>query len=112
MGAMVIILYSIWDGASIFLSLAGLTAAALGLRYLFHLVKHFRAFLSHMATVRRARIIYEETGEKTDRSIPGYTSINTLMLSALVGIIGVFSMGVVAYHCFTYVPETISHSGY
>lgn len=89
-------------------------SALLALRTLYHLIfSHFSAFLAHNTNLRRARIVYEQTGEKTDRSIPGYASFNTVMLSGVVAIVGVFTLVAVAAYGFTaeavYIPKLSIH---
>lgn len=106
------LLYCLWNISPLFSTIATPLALILCIRYFLHLGKHFKAFLQHTSNVRRARTIYETTGEKTDRSIVGYTSLNTLMLSALVGIFGFFCLGAIAYQSWNWVPDVAVHSGY
>lgn len=54
------------------------------------IVNYFR----YKALLRMARQKYRETGEKSDISVPGYTSLNTLMLGVVVALFGVFAAGV------------------
>ena len=96
------LLFGVYSPDTLPPQITGTVAVILCLRTTYQLIIHFTGFLKHMATLRRARIIYEETGQKTDRSIQGYASLNTLMLSAVICIIGSFILAMVAHFGFTY----------
>jgi len=81
------------------LKISSTLSLLLTLRYCLQIFKHFGSFLSHTSKLRKSRIIYEETGQKTDRSTEGYASLNTLLLSGVISIIGAFCMGAVVCSC-------------
>jgi len=96
------LLFGIYSPDTIPSQITGTVAVVLCLRTAYQLILHFTGFIKHMSTLRRARIIYEETGQKSDRSIPGYASLNTMMLSAVICIIGAFILAMVAHFGLTY----------
>jgi hypothetical protein len=96
------ILYCLFYIDSFLATIAGTLSLLLSLRSFGQIIKHFGGFLKHTANIRRARIIYEETGQKSDRNIEGYASLNTLLLSGVLAIVCTFCMGAIVCYYYRY----------
>lgn len=78
----------------------GLVNLVLLLRTIYFMSKHIGKYFVFKSKIRSARVLYKQTGQKSDLSVPGYTSLNTLMLTVVVHILGVFVYSAAAYYSF------------
>lgn len=81
--------------------LTGLIAFGYILRLLYSIIIHLGIYGRYKSQVRRARIRYQQTGEKSDLTIPGYYNLATLQLSVVISLLGIASMASVVC-CYYY----------
>lgn len=59
----------------------------------FGIGRNIKYYFVFKAKLRQARAEYKRSGTKSVLSIPGYTSLNTLMLVTVVHVVGFFALG-------------------
>ena len=86
----------------------GILCVILFLQAGYSIKKHLSEYFKYKALLRRAKIKYEQTGEKTDLSMGEYSSLNTLMVSVVVRVYGLFAAGAGVYFAFVGFPQSTS----
>jgi len=83
----------------------GVICLLLTFQAVFSVLSHLGQYFKYKAQLRRAKIKYEQTGEKSDISMGEYRSLNTLMLAVLSRVYGLFAAGAGVYFAFVGFPE-------
>jgi hypothetical protein len=69
------------------------------------LARNIKYYFIFKSKLRQARQEYQRTGVKTVLDIPGYTSLNTLMLATVINLFGLFALGASIYYAFIGFPD-------
>lgn len=72
--------------------LAGVLAFTYLLRLLYSIKNHLGMYSWYKSQVRRSRVRYQQTGQKSDLTIEGYQNLATLQLSVVVSLLGIAAM--------------------
>jgi flagellar biosynthesis protein FlhB len=85
---------AIYSGYSGYSTIYSLVTTVLFIRTLYSgIFLNIVQYFAYKAKLRKATQLYQETGQQSDRDIVGYASLNTLLLSVVFHVFGVFANG-------------------